>query len=104
MICKLKKKFQYSVQQLENKNVVHKRQKKNKNKNKGRGEVGKEQNIRLTSFNCNRNEGKTNHTFLSFLPVAKRVFYYISLNSQYLFLRRESDFQHLQLFSSYNLF
>lgn len=27
MICKLKK-FQYSVQQLENKNVVHKRQKK----------------------------------------------------------------------------
>lgn len=30
MICKLKKKFQYSVQQLENKNVVHKRQKKKK--------------------------------------------------------------------------
>lgn len=27
MICKLKK-FQYSAQQLENKNVVHKRQKK----------------------------------------------------------------------------
>lgn len=81
MICKLKK-FQYSVQQLENKNVVHKRQKKKR----GRGEVGKEQTIRLISFNCNRNEGKTNHTFLSFLPVAKRVFYYISLHSQYLFL------------------
>lgn len=37
MICKLKK-FQYSVQQLENKNVVHKRQKK-----RCRVEVGKEQ-------------------------------------------------------------
>lgn len=59
---------------------------KQKKKTGGRGEVEKEQNIRLTSFNCNRNEGKTNHTFLSFLPVAKRVFYYISLNSQYLLL------------------
>lgn len=38
MICKLKK-FQYSVQQLENKNVVHKRQKKKK-----RGRVRGERN------------------------------------------------------------
>lgn len=63
--------------------------------------------IRLTSFNSNRNEGKTNHTFLSFLPVAKKVFYYISLHSQYLFLflRRENDFfQHLQLFLSCSIF
>lgn len=84
MICKLKKKFQYSVQQLEDKNAVHKRH--THTQKRGRGEVGKEQTIKLISFNFNRNEGKTNHTFLSFLPVAKRVFYYISLHSQYLFL------------------
>lgn len=64
MICKLKK-LQYSVQQLENKNVVHKRQKKKKEVGV---KVGKDQNIRLTSFNLTEMKVKPTIHFCHFYP------------------------------------
>lgn len=74
MICKLKKK-QTNSNTVFNSQEIRMQYIKGKKKKKkiGRGEVGEEQKIRLTNFNCNRNEGKTNHTFLSCLPSEKGV-------------------------------
>lgn len=72
MICK-KKKIKYSVQQLENKNLVYKKnqaKKTNKKRNKGGGAGYDDRKL-----NCSRNEvtSKIRH-FSYFDPCQKRAF------------------------------
>lgn len=73
MICK-KKKIKYSVQQLENKNLVDKKKKRTEKKKGG----GAGYNNR--KLNCSRNEvtGKIRH-FSYFYPCQKRVSLFVPL-------------------------